>query len=334
MKHPSPQNILGAFSGKRVLVVGDVMLDEYVWGDVKRLCPEAPVPVVVTKNRTVRPGGAGNAAANVSALGGIAILGGVVGRDSEARVLRSALRDREVADHELLVVASRPTTVKTRIMARGQQMLRIDREHVEPLANDSSENLYRWVERQLPDVDACLLSDYGKGIVTPDFARRMLQAAARWRRPVVVDPKGTDYSCYRGAAILKPNMAEFCQACGVSLDTDQQLRAAGTKLASQLPGTTIIVTRGPMGMTLFRAGLPPAQLAAMPVSRVFDVTGAGDTVAAVLALALASGADVEDAAELAGLAAGFVVSNVGTGVAIASELRAALVLEESWQANA
>jgi rfaE bifunctional protein kinase chain/domain len=322
-------DFLAAFPSRRVLVVGDVMLDEYLWGKLQRPDAEGVLPGIAVHRRLAVPGGAGNAAANVSALIGMALVAGIVGADGPGEEVRAALAQREVDVSGLLVIPGRPTTTKTRVSAPGCPAIRLDREQTDPLDSDHQEALLAWACAQLPAVHACLLSDYGKGVVTPDLAARFIAAARRAGRPVVVDPKGTDYLKYRGAAVVKPNRAELERLLNRPMSGEEALRAAGEELAARLPGSAVLVTRGADGMALFEDGRPARHWPAAPPPQVVDATGAGDTVAAVLALGLASGMPVAAAAWLANVAAGIVVGKQGTAVVSLEELHDALGRMES-----
>jgi D-glycero-beta-D-manno-heptose-7-phosphate kinase len=324
MSVPELTDLLSRLPGRRVLVVGDVMLDDYLWGDVRRVCPEAPVPVVEVQRRTALPGGAGNAAANVARLAGAACLAAVVGADRAADDLRSVLSRAGVDPAGVRTDPARPTTTKQRIMARNHQVLRIDAEDTSPLPPDVAEALWSGVRARLDGVDAVLLSDYGKGVVSAALAQRLLAAARQAGVPVVVDPKGPDYARYRGAALLKPNLGELEAFCRRPLPDAVSLSRAGERLAADLGGTAVLVTRGADGMSLFASGRPSRHVSAAPVRRVYDVTGAGDTVAAVLALGLAGGGSLEAAVRLANVAAGLVVGKAGTAVVDREELAEAL----------
>ncbi|AMV25175.1 Bifunctional protein HldE [Gemmata sp. SH-PL17] len=316
--------LVAELAGRCLLVLGDVMLDEYVAGEARRVCPEAPVPVVEATARWAVPGGAANAAANAAALGARAVLGGATGADPGAGALARAARDRGVDPAGLVPDPGRPTTSKLRVLARGQQITRVDTESTGPVTGEPAERLGAWAERALAGAGAVLLSDYGKGLFAGPLAPRVLGAAARAGRPVVVDPKGTDPDRYRGAAVVKPNLAELGDLTGLPVRTGEQFRRAGLRLAGRLPGTAVLVTRGGDGMVLFRAGADPRALPGGPVHAVCDVTGAGDTAAAALALGLAAGWAVELAARVANAAAGVAVCKVGTAVVAPAELRAAL----------
>lgn len=317
--------VISALKGRRLLVVGDVMLDEYVSGDAFRVCPEAPVPVIEVTHRWSVPGGAANAAANVAALGGWPILGGVTGDDYAAGELTKAARAAGVDPAGFVTDPSRPTTAKLRVLARGQQVTRVDTESNVPLSTGPAGKLAAWAERSAKESEAVLLSDYGKGVVKGSLAGRVIDAAQQSGRPVVVDPKGTDPMRYRRATVVKPNLSELGDLTGRPIRSPGDVIAAGCQLADELAGTTILVTRGGDGMALFRAGDQPLRLPAAPTRRVYDVTGAGDTAAAALALALAVGLKVEAAARIANVAAGLAVCKVGTAVVTPDELLAVLL---------
>jgi rfaE bifunctional protein kinase chain/domain len=317
----SELKVPAGFANRCILVLGDVMLDEYYWGDVRRISPEAPVPVVEVRSRTYRLGGAANVAANVASLGARAFLAGVVGCDAHADRLRTAMAECGLPDTGILADAGRPTTTKTRVLAlhQHQQVVRIDSEERRPLSDGLEQELLAWTEQHLPRAHACVLSDYGKGVVSARLARQIIQQARAAGKPIIVDPKCGDYTMYRGATVIKPNVHEAGQFLGYAIETPTMLLEAGAQLASRLEGTAVLITRGAEGMSLFRAGLPVVHVA--PAARsVFDVTGAGDTVVGLLALALAAGKVPEEAIELASRAAGVVVGKVGTAVATWEEL--------------
>ena len=305
--------------GTRVLVVGDAMLDEYVWGEVRRVSPEAPVTVVEMRRRTWVPGGAANAAANVVSLGGRAWLAAVVGRDPQAGWLTAVLGQHGVDVSGLVVDGRRPTTLKTRIVAHSQQVVRVDTETRAPLPAAVERRLLAWVERRLPRADACVLSDYGKGVVSRRVAERLIAVARRAGTPVVVDPKGTDYTKYRGATLVTPNLAEAERAVNREIAGERDVLAVGRRLLEMLDGSAVLITRGAQGMSLFRRGAAVVHIPAV-ARHVFDVTGAGDTVVGVLALALGAGVSLDDGARLANLAADLVVGKFGTATVSAREL--------------
>jgi D-beta-D-heptose 7-phosphate kinase/D-beta-D-heptose 1-phosphate adenosyltransferase len=306
----------------RVLVVGDLMLDEYVWGEVTRISPEAPVPVVQVRRRTHVPGGAANAAAGIVALGGEASLIGIVGADEGGRTLRTELEGRRIGVAGLTEVAGRATTTKTRVIAHSQQVVRTDVEELDGVPEHASELVLQAIDAGSAGVQAVVLSDYGKGLVSPAVAARAIERAAELGVPIVVDPKGGEYSKYRGATVITPNVHETELATRLQIVDSSTLESAAFDLRDRLDGTAVLITRGPDGMSLFtasgRTDIPTA------ARSVYDVTGAGDTVVAVLALALGAKLDLVAAARLANAAAGVAVGKVGTAAVEAEELRAAL----------
>jgi D-beta-D-heptose 7-phosphate kinase/D-beta-D-heptose 1-phosphate adenosyltransferase len=322
--HPSAlAEFLSLLPGRRVLVVGDVMLDEYLWGDAVRISAEAPVPVVEVGKRTFAAGGAANVAVNVAGLGATVFLGGVVGQDPQAGRLIEALRGHGVDPGGLVVDLERPTTTKTRLIARGQQIVRMDDESRDPLLPAAEESLVQRIERHLPEVDACVLSDYGKGVVTERLARNIIDAARDAGLPVIVDPKGTDYGKYRGATVIKPNLHEVERLLRDEIRDEAALQAGGSRLVGLLEGCAVLITRGAAGMSLFRHGVAAVHVAAV-ARNVFDVTGAGDTVIATLAVLLAAGAPLEQAMVAANAAAGMAVGKRGTVAVTAEDVRQAM----------
>jgi D-beta-D-heptose 7-phosphate kinase/D-beta-D-heptose 1-phosphate adenosyltransferase len=308
---------------RRVLVLGDVMLDEFVWGRVSRISPEAPVPVVEVEAKSDHVGGAGNVAVNVRSLGGEAVLVGVVGRDAAGGRVREALEAKGVAARLVDAGASRRTTLKTRIVAHGQQVVRADQEDTSELARPLERALARAVRSELAGASALVVSDYQKGVVTPGLLRGVLPLARRQRVPVLVDPKPRHFRLYRGVDVVTPNQLEAEQVTGLRLRGPRELAAAGRRILAQLRCRAVLVTRGEAGLSLFERGRPPLHVPAA-AREVFDVTGAGDSVIAALALALAAGATLAEAASLANAAAGVVVGKLGTAQATPSEVLQAL----------
>jgi D-beta-D-heptose 7-phosphate kinase/D-beta-D-heptose 1-phosphate adenosyltransferase len=301
----------------RVLVAGDCMLDTYVSGDATRISPEAPVPVVGVTARRYFPGGAANVAANVTAVGARATLAGVAGADDSAGRLRELLRDAGIAVDALVVDTTRPTTTKTRITAAGQQIVRFDEESRSELRAEVSAALREQIEAVLANIHVCVISDYAKGVVNADFSHWLIKAASKRSLPVVVDPKSTDLSRYRGATVVTPNSREAAAAAGT-----EQLPEAADVLLKTIAPSALLVTRGEHGMSLFERSKSVTHLPAR-VNEVADVTGAGDTVVAVLAVALGMGFSLRDAAELANTAAGIAVSHHGTWAVKGREMLAA-----------
>jgi rfaE bifunctional protein kinase chain/domain len=310
-KPDSLRETLRALSGRRILVIGDAMLDEYVWGDVRRISPEAPVPVVEVRRRSFVPGGVANTAVNIASMGGTALLGGVIGDDPFGGTLKDLLVESGVDASGLISDPGRTTTTKSRIIAHSQHVVRVDCEHRHPLPSSVDERLLGWIEDQIPQVDAVVLSDYEKGVASPRLTQTLIRVARARNRPVVIDPKGSDLMKYRGASLIKPNLREAELLARVSISSETTLRDAGRQILRYLDGGAVLITQGSAGMTLFRDGSEAVHVPAL-TREVYDVTGAGDTVTAALALALAGGATLEQATNLANIAAGIAVSKVGT----------------------
>jgi rfaE bifunctional protein kinase chain/domain len=316
--------------GARVLAVGDLMLDEYVWGEVRRISPEAPVPVVEVGRRTYVPGGAANVAAGIVALAGEVVLGGVVGDDAQAEHLLAGLAERGVDCGGVLSDPSRTTTTKTRVIAHSQQVVRTDHERRTPVAPELEAALLAWVDGALDGVDAVVLSDYAKGVVSPLVAARVIEGARARGKPVIVDPKGIDYAKYRGATVLTPNLHDAERAAHFTVNAHDDVLEVGRRLAEILPESLLLITRGAEGMSLISSsGVVEVDAA---THDVYDVTGAGDTVVATLAVALARQIRVEDAVRLANAAAGIVVSKVGTATVTLDELTRTLRAADRRQA--
>jgi D-beta-D-heptose 7-phosphate kinase/D-beta-D-heptose 1-phosphate adenosyltransferase len=315
----SLHDIVTAFPGKRVLIAGDVMLDDYIWGEVRRISPEAPVPVFEIGRRTRALGGAANAAANVIALEGEVFLCGVVGPDRHGEWLTQELNQRGVDTEGLLKGEGRHTTTKTRIVAHGQQLLRLDDEVRAHLSSQLERELLSWSDRYLVRSDACLLSDYAKGVVSHSFAEHFIGAARQAGKPVIVDPKGTDYAKYRGAAVVKPNIHEAERFSNLDIRDETSLLKVCFRMLEDLENASLLLTRGHDGMTLLRPELEPIHILSV-ANKAANVIGAGDTVASTLAMALAAGCSLEQAAYLANLAAGTYVEKTDRAAVTLSEL--------------
>lgn len=324
MTEKTLRDIVEALHGKRVLIVGDVMLDEYVWGEVRRISPEAPVPVVTIQQRTYRPGGAGNVAANIASLGGTPVLIGVVGQDSMGSQLELALSEMKMETADILIpLSDRPTTVKSRVVAHNQQILRLDTETNLPISEQVEDAILAWAGQHVGRVDVCVISDYAKGMMTDRVCRGIIEKAIDHRVPIVVDPKGHDYRKYAGATVVTPNIHEAIDDYDGSRTTNLDLDQRVAHLLGLLAGASILVTQGAQGMSLYRHGRHTIHIPAN-ARNVFDVTGAGDTVVGTLALALAAGASLEQAACLANFAAGVVVGKLGTAIVARDELLEAI----------
>ena len=294
--------------------VGDVMLDHFVHGDVSRISPEAPIPVLRIARRQFMLGGAGNAVRNLSSLGCGAHLFSVTGNDEEANQIGRLLAELPGAVPHIECEPDRETSVKTRYVAHGQQLLRADKETTGPIASATAETLLAAFSRTLPQCAIVLLSDYAKGVLNCGYAQEFIRAARNAGKPVIVDPKGRDFTRYKGATVIKPNLKELGEATGMPVSDDQAQEAAARKLLRDTEAEYILVTRGAEGMMLTPCSGSIVRFPSL-AREVYDVSGAGDTVAAVLAAALGSGASMEDAVDVANIAAGIVVSKVGTAVA-------------------
>ena len=328
-----------ALRGRRIGVVGDFMLDRYVWGSATRLSPEAPVPVVDFANESQALGGAGNVARNLAALGATVLPYGVVGEDDEGRAIRTLSEDAGMATKGVLSDASRVTTVKTRIIAKHHQIVRVDRERREPLSRALEDRMVRAIKAALPRLDALVLSDYAKGVVTDTLADRVLTDCHRRGVPALVKPKESRQLAYRGASLIVCNAKEARFFVPPSLEDDDSVERAGRALLAYFGCSTVVITRGPEGLSVFeetsqRSIHVPATSSEISYARVgqagvdrsahgrqvFDVTGAGDTVLSVLALAIAAGVPIREAAILANAGAGVVVGKLGTSTVTPGEL--------------
>jgi rfaE bifunctional protein kinase chain/domain len=337
------KRLIPRLRGKRIGVLGDLMLDRYLWGTASRLSPEAAVPVVDFAEQSECLGGAGNVAANIAALGARVEAFGVIGSDEPGRALQKCLRAANIAGNGILADPKRVTTVKTRIIARHQQVVRVDRERREPLRAVTQEKLLRLLFSALKHLDALVLSDYDKGLITDDFADRVLSAAHQLHVPVFVKPKTSRLYAYRGARAIVCNAKEAGFYVTRSLVDEKSVEEAGYALLPHFGCRAVVITRGEKGMSVFEESSPrhlliPATSFEVTYARVgqpgiergatgrqvFDVTGAGDTVLSVLSLAAAAGALLADAAMLANIAAGVVVGKLGTACVTPDELLHAL----------
>jgi D-beta-D-heptose 7-phosphate kinase/D-beta-D-heptose 1-phosphate adenosyltransferase len=310
-----------ATPGIRALVIGDVMLDAYISGEASRISPEAPVPVVSVSRRRYLAGGAANVAANIKALGAKVSLAGVIGDDDSGNRLRRVIEEFGIGHESLLTDRARVTTTKTRVTA-GQQIVRFDDEDTTALHQDLAARFRDRTTASLANADVCVISDYAKGVMEPSFCGWLIERAAHRGIPVVVDPKALDFSRYRGATVITPNLKEAAAAAREPIHSAFDLSRAVAALFPVVAPSALLITRGADGMTLFEPARPERHLPAV-VNEVADVTGAGDTVVAALAVALAAGIGLVDAAAIANIAAGVKVSHHGTWAVTAQELVAA-----------
>lgn len=315
-----PAALLARLAGVRVVVLGDVMLDRYVEGEVRRISPEAPIPVLRRSGGFAVLGGAANVARNVAAMGGRAALVGAVGEDGPAAEL-ARLAAADAIEAHLVPVPGWPSTIKTRFVSHGHQLLRLDEE--EPLGAEVAPSLIAAFAAALPGAAAVVLSDYAKGVVGDAVLTGAIATARAQGVPVVADPKRVDFAAYRGVTVLTPNQAEAARASGVEGSDDAAVAEAGRRALLQAAAEAVLVTRSERGLTVVRAHRPPLHLPTH-AQAVADVSGAGDTLVAALALGLGAGATLEDAARLANLAAGIVVGKPGTATVSAAELAAAV----------
>jgi rfaE bifunctional protein kinase chain/domain len=305
--------------GKKALIVGDLMLDEYIWGNIKRISPEAPVPIVEIQNRTHVCGGAGNVAVNLASLEATVFLQGIVGDDAEAKKVFELLQETGIEGRSVISDKGRPTSTKVRIIAQGRQVARLDSECESAISEEQQNFLISRVEETIQCCDVAVLSDYAKGVLTPAVCQKVIAVARTHAKPVVVDPKGIEWTKYRGSTVVTPNVKEAEAVWGHKIGNENDLREAGFFLVEILGGVSIIITLGSLGMRVFSHGSESFHIPAT-AQNVFDVTGAGDTVVAVLALALASGYSLVEAARLANAGAGVVVGKIGTASLTAVEL--------------
>ncbi len=329
MQKRRAEEILDAFTGRRVLVIGDVMLDEYVWGRVSRVSPEAPVMVVDADHHTYVPGGAANVVNNLCALGGRAGIAGLVGPDGAGRTLAEKLREEGADVAGLMITEARPTTQKTRIIAHSQQVVRVDHEKRDPISADEQARMLDYLESAIPACEAVLLSDYQKGLLGRDLVQKVVEAARAHGKISTgnLKPQGIGGHCR--LTVITLNLAEASAATGLLLTEDAgegMLREAGRMLLRKSGAQHILITRGAHGLTLFGPDAAQVTVPAHPVA-VYDVAGAGDTVISTLTMALASGATPAEAVTLANCAGAVVVRKVGVATATREEILAMVTTE-------
>jgi len=311
------------FNTCRILVVGDLMIDEYLWGNVERISPEAPVQIVTVTSENYTLGGAGNVANNLVALGAGVSVAGVIGTGRDGELLSRRFNDLDVDVRALIQEPTRPTTRKTRIIADNQHVLRIDRETKREISSATRESLSKAIADIIAAVDAVLVSDYGKGLITRELIADLIEGVRKNATPLIVDPKGLDFSKYAGATLVTPNQNEASLAAGIDIVDETSLFAAGTRILDTAGIANVLITCGAEGMALFEHGRAPYRIRT-EARQVYDVSGAGDTVLAVLGLCMACGASLAESATLANTAAGIVVGKVGTATVSGAELKAAV----------
>ncbi len=325
MEQKRLEKILNRFPKVKILVVGDIMMDRFIWGKVSRISPEAPVPVVLVdnndKSETLSLGGAANVANNIESLGGEVLLCGVVGDDEVGLKIREELKKIGIQTGGIFTEKGRQTTVKTRIFANEQQVVRIDREMIDHPKPPILKDLTNFIMGEIEGLDGIIISDYGKGVLTGTLIRAIIRKAGKSRKPVLVDPKLRNYKFYKGATVVTPNTKEASEASRVPIVEGSSIEKIGGKLLKELKCKALVITRGERGMAIFEPHRKPIDVHTEKVE-VFDVTGAGDTVIGTLALALGTELDVsiKEAAELANYAAGVVVGKKGTATATRGDL--------------
>ena len=319
MKAAGLQAYIKKFKGGKILVVGDLILDQYIWGPVCRISPEAPVPIVNVSSETLQLGGAANVSNNIRSLD----LCGVIGTDEAGRQFMEVLRGQGIGSDGVLLDRDRPTTRKTRIIAHNQQLVRFDVERCHAISGVLEARMSRYIAACIRSAAAVVVSDYAKGVITARLMSDVTDLADRHKIPVIVDPKVAHIGYYKGVTVLTPNHLEAIQAAGLHGEDEGVLLEAGRQLHQRLGVRAVLITRGERGMSLFEEGGHVTAISTV-AKQVFDVTGAGDTVVATLALALAAGAPMRQAAKLANYAAGIVVGLIGTGTVTPAQLQEAL----------
>ena len=311
---------INRFPHSRILVIGDIILDEYIWGDVARISPEAPVPVVDVIRETRNLGGASNVINNIISLGGKAVICGVIGDDNHGNYLIERIREIGVSVEGVIVDPGRPTSIKTRVIARNQQVVRYDREIKNPVDPAIMRRLLKIVENHLDNIDAIIISDYGKGVISSHLIKAVEKLVSGRDTIIVIDPKKENFKYYRGVDIITPNHHEAGTFSGFAVKDEDSLVRAGNYILDKLKCKSVLITQGKDGMTLFEKDTTPCHIPTV-AQKVFDVSGAGDTVISTLSLGLASGMNKECAALVSNFAAGIVVGEVGTSTVTAKALK-------------
>ncbi len=313
--------IIDKFKDLKILVIGDLMLDQYIHGQVSRISPEAPIPVLEMKKIYYTPGGAANAALNVRTLGGKVFAVGVIGPEHRGQMLKKALEERGISPEGAVVDPDRKTTLKERIVAKNQQIVRIDLEDRAPIGSVIEGEIIDFVKNKIKEVDAIIISDYAKGVITPNLSMNIISLARENNTLCHIDPKGKDYSKYRGCSIITPNEKELSESLNVIINKESQFLEAGKMLLSHVSSENVIVTRHSKGMVSFDKEGNYHYFPAVNRGQVVDVSGAGDTGIAAVTMALAAGAELEQAMAIASYACGVVVAKPGTATLSPDELK-------------
>lgn len=307
------------FPETRTLVIGDIILDEYIWGDVSRISPEAPVPVVEIQRETKSLGGAANVVNNIISLDGQSTLCGVIGDDDNGEEILEKIQGMGLSTDGIIIDPSRRTSTKTRVVARNQQVVRFDRENQTPINSEIIGALLKYIELRIKDLDAIIVADYGKGVISSLLMKGLRERIMDSDIILAVDPKTDHFEYYQGIDVITPNHHEAGSFCRFAITDEEKLIQAGRQMLSDLNCRSVLITQGKDGMTLFERGEEPCHIPTI-ARKVFDVSGAGDTVIGTLCLGLASGMDLKSSSLIANFAAGIVVGEVGTSVVTAEEL--------------
>lgn len=313
------KTIVNKFKDKKILIIGDLILDEFIWGKVNRISPEAPVPVVWVENESFMPGGAANVANNITALGGKAYLAGIIGNDDRGAILKSELSGKGINTSGIFMDSSRPTTLKSRVIAHSQQVVRIDREKLGSIDKETNQRMIAYILGIMDEIDGLVIEDYGKGVITPELLKPVVSAARRKNKIIAVDPKEDHINYYKGVTVITPNNHEASKASGIKITDLDTLKKAGDLLLKKLNLKIALVTLGEEGMSVFERGKPFEKIPTV-AQEVYDVSGAGDTVISCYTLCLVSGASSIEAAHISNCAAGIVVGKVGISVVTPEEL--------------
>ncbi len=314
------------FKKKRILVIGDIMLDEYIWGDVSRISPEAPVPVVSVTKETKTPGGATNVVNNLKDLGAEVFISGIVGKDDAAKFIKKYLIKKKVNIDGIFEDKDRKTTLKTRIIAHNQQVVRVDKENTEPINQEFVKKIIAYVKKIIKNIDGIIISDYGKGVIIPEVIEPIIKLANKYNKIISVDPKIEHFFYYKNVTLITPNHFEAAKAINKKLKNQDDVFEAGKYIMKKLNLKSLFITQSSEGMSIFEKGKKPSHI---PTSarKVYDVTGAGDTVISTATISLTTGLDVEKSAILSNYAAGIVVGEVGTTTISFDKLKKALESE-------
>ncbi len=311
--------ILEQFKNKKILVIGDIMLDKYIWGDVSRISPEAPVQIVNVLRETYEPGGAANVANNIAALNGEVFMVGITGNDETRNILISELKKKGINTEGIFIDKDKPTTQKIRIIGKSQQLLRVDYEKKEHVHKNIEDSVIKFLEKIIKEADVVVISDYAKGVITPYVCSKAIEIANKYKKAIIVDPKPKHRDLYSNVTLMTPNNLEASEMAGIEDGTDDAIAEIGSRLLKQLDAN-VLITRGEKGMSLFEKD---GNITHIPTKakEVYSIIGAGDTVVATAALAIAAGAELKEAATLANIAAGIKVGKIGTASVSIEEIK-------------